>query len=462
MQMAIPPHHEAHRRPAPLDLAAAGLLVATVVLHVVAMFPGYFLGSGTGSSLTSSPDQAALYSVLAASWALALGIGLTGPERTPMAAALAVGVAAGELGFRVADLGDALKYGSSLVGPGLWLMESAWVVGAAAAAVSVLAARRRHATAPPAAGGVAFAGAAAGDAPRSGAEWRIDWAAPAAPGAATSPDSPDRATAPAPFAPGTPDAGGPNPYAGDDRSSEPDGAGIAAAASVTGPTAAMPVPPGASDQTATLPTGEPTSVWEIPAAAPAAPAAPATRDREDDPHERAAWTMLIAVLALLVAGAFLPAWDHAVAYSTVTGRGLTRSLGNAFSGPWQQVVGTVLAAVAMAAVPIVAARLRNRVVGAAAVCGVLLVLASQLAAAVVQVDQPLSPAQIGIGAGQAGQLGLQLALELTGWFTVDALAAYALFAAVMVWANLREHQENSPGTAPSAPDLRRDAIPWAS
>ncbi len=459
MQMAIPPHPEAHRRPAPLDLAAAGLLVATVVLHVVAMFPGYFLGSGTGSSLTSSPDQAALYSVLAASWALALGIGLTGPDRTPMAAALAVGVAAGELGFRVADLGDALKYGTALVGPGLWLMESAWVVGAAAAVVSVLAARRRHSTAAPAAG-AALAGTGAGEAPASGADWRIDWSAPASPNVADSPDPPERAADP--FSSGAAGTPGPNPYGGDDQASEPAGAPSAAATSATGPTTAMPVPPGASDQTATLPTGEPTSVWEIPAPAPAAPVPPAPRAREDDPHERAAWTMLIAVLALLVAGAFLPAWDHAVAYSTVTGRGLTRSLGNAFSGPWQQVVGTVLAAVAMAAVPIVAARLRNRVVGAAAVCGVLLVLASQLAAAVVQVDQPLSPAQIGIGAGQAGQLGLQLALELTGWFTVDALAAYALFAAVMVWANLRDHQENSPGTPPSAPDLRSDAIPWAS
>ena len=182
----------------------------------------------------------------------------------------------------------------------------------------------------------------------------------------------------------------------------------------------------------------------------------------EDSHERAAWTMLVVVLALLVAGAFLPAWDHAVAYSPVTGQGINRSLGNAFSGPWQQVIGTVLAAVAMAAVPAVAVRLRNRAAGAAAVCGSLLVLGSQLTAAVVQVDQPVSPAQVGLSGGEAARLGLQLALKLTGWFTVDALAAYALFAAVLVWATLRVHHENSPGSRPSAPDFRNDAIPWAS
>lgn len=450
MQMAIEPHPEAHRRPAPLDLAAAGLLFATVVLHVVAMFPGYFLGSTSGSSLTSSPDQAALYAVLAASWALALGIGLTGPDRTPMAAALAVGVAAGELGFRVADLGDALKYGTSQVGAGLWLMEAAWVVGAAAAVLAVLAARSRHRT--PAA--PAEAGADGPEDPS--ADWQIDWTVPAAPNAAR-----DLAANPYAASSGAGPVGGPEERAAVDAGTPPvDGA--PAPTEPAGPSQSTGSSDQTTDQTTDLPTGDPTSVWGIPAAGPAA-TVPATASRQDHPHERIAWFLLIAVLSLLVAGAFLPAWDHAVAYSTVSGRGLTRSLGNAFSGPWQQVVGTVLAAVAMAVVPVVAARLRNRVVGAAAVCGVLLVLASQLVAAVVQVDLPVSPAELGISAGQASQLGLQLALELTGWFTVDALAAYALFAAVMVWANLREeHHENSPGMPPSAPEVRRDAMSWPS
>jgi hypothetical protein len=170
--------------------------------------------------------------------------------------------------------------------------------------------------------------------------------------------------------------------------------------------------------------------------------------------------MLVVVLAPVTAGAFLPAWDHAVASSTATGRTFTRSLGNAFSGPWQQVIGTVLAAAALLVIPALAVRMRNKAVAAAAVVGSLSVLTSQLASAVVQVDQPLPPGEFGLSGAQASQLGMQFSLRLTGWFTVDALAAYALFAAVMVWATLRVVPEISPGTRPSAPDLHHDPMPW--
>ena len=473
MQTALEPPLAAHRRPAPLELIAAGLLAATVVLHVVAMMPAYFAGTGANSSLVSQPDQAALYAVLAASWALALVIGFTGPHRTPVAAALAAGVAAAELGFRVADLGDVFRYGTSTVGAGLWLMEAAWVVGAAAAVLALLAVRRRHG-APRPREATPDPGSAGGPADR-----QIDWTAPThRSGAAEPPANPyDEPVGGHPF-PSEPQPPG-NATGPESRTEQqPPGEG-AVPAPDPDPTVTAPVPAGGSDATTTLPVGDPTGVWD-PAAASAAAASPVgpgeppaaspapgsgppgSAQPDQDAHERAAWTMLVIVLALLVAGAFLPAWDHAVAYSPVTGQGLTRSLGNAFSGPWQQVVGTVLAAVAMAAVPIVAIRLRNRAAGAAAVCGALLVLGSQLTAAVIQVDQPVSPAQIGLSNGAAARLGLQLALKLTGWFTVDALAAFALFAAVMVWATLRVDHENSPGSRPNAPDFRRDRIAWPS
>lgn len=204
--------------------------------------------------------------------------------------------------------------------------------------------------------------------------------------------------------------------------------------------------PGAHDPTESVPAARSgdTSVLE------------AVPDTDADAHERLAWTLLVVILAVIVAGAFLPAWDHAVAVSTQTGQTVSKSLGNAFSGPWQQVVGTVLAALALLAVPIVAIRLRDKAVGAALAIGALLVLTAQLAAAVVQVDQPVPPADFGITAQQARDLGLQLSLKLTGWFTLDALAAYALFAAVMVWATLRLVHENSAGTPPSTPDPRSD------
>src|ERR1700728_3988431 len=118
------------RRPTPLELTAAGLLLATVILHIAAMVPQYFGGSGQGS-LWSQPDQAALYSVLAAGWALALGLGLTGPSRSGMSAGLAAGVAATDLGFRLVDLGGVFRFGTGQAAAGLWLMTAAWVVGAA-------------------------------------------------------------------------------------------------------------------------------------------------------------------------------------------------------------------------------------------------------------------------------------------------------------------------------------------
>ena len=51
---------ESGRRPTALDLWAAGLLLATVILHVVGMFPRYFGGPAGEGSVWSQPDQAAL------------------------------------------------------------------------------------------------------------------------------------------------------------------------------------------------------------------------------------------------------------------------------------------------------------------------------------------------------------------------------------------------------------------
>lgn len=441
MQLAVHPHPEAHRRPSGLDLTAAFLLLATVVLHVVAMAPNYFEGAGAGKSLMAQPDQAALYAVLAAAWALALAVGLTGPSRTPVSAGLAVGIAATELGFRVSDLGSVFRYGLSTAGAGLWLMVAAWGVGAAAAGVAVLAVWSRHgnlisrprpAASEPEPVDTAGASAPAGAEPAERSVWDIDWAAPALPGVASGShdEHPDEEPGRAPSV----------------------------------PTLSMPV----AEADAPTNTNMPISSFLDPATTEV-PAAPRSGDTgvltpvAEDPHakqERTAWTMLVVVLALLVAGAFLPPWDHYIATSTVTGRTASGNLGNAFSNPWQVIVGTMLAAVALAVVPIVGVRLRHRAVGAAMACGSLLVLATQLVSAIVQVDQPVSPSVVGLSQAQANQLGLQLSLRLTGWFTVDAIAAYALFAAIMVWATLRVVHHNSMGHSPQAAQWGTDAMSW--
>ncbi|HLI53672.1 MAG TPA: hypothetical protein VKU88_05055, partial [Acidimicrobiales bacterium] len=106
-------------------------------------------------------------------------------------------------------------------------------------------------------------------------------------------------------------------------------------------------------------------------------------------------------------------------------------------------------------------RLRDRGVAAAASVGSLLVLATQLVAAVVQVDEPVPPAELGVSPAQAGQLGLHISMQLTGWFTLDALAAYALFAAVMIWATLRAAPEESPGGQRGMAGWPLEAPPFA-
>jgi hypothetical protein len=325
-------------RPTGVDLVAGALLVATVVLHVVAMFPSYLVFPGQSPSIFAQPDQAGLFFVLAGGWALALAVGLSGPARLPLCAGLATGIAVTELGFRVSDLGWVFRYGGSAGGAGLWLMTAAWVVGAGAAIAALVAARRR---------------------------------------------------------------------------STRMASGTAATAALVDPTA---------------------------------------------PVDRTIWTIGVAILGLAVAGAFLPGWDHYYGASSVTGRAVSFNLGDAWNAPWQVVVGSFVAAVVFIAVPVVAVRLRNRTAGAAAAVGGLIVLLSQLISAVIQVDQPVSPNLAGLSATRAAQLGFALNINLTGWFTLDALAAFAMFAAMMVWATGRPVYANSPGTLPSAPEARSEAM----
>jgi hypothetical protein len=380
----------ASRRPTWVDLLAGILLAGTVILHVAAMLPSYSGGSVNGS-LVSQPDQAALYSVLAAGWALALVVGLIGPARIRIAAGLAVGLAATEMGFRLTDIGSVIRYGSSQAGPGLWIMTSAWAVGAAGAATAVVAARSRR----------SVSQVPSKEEPDVGS---VSW---------------------------WPE---PETELGAGSGRPPDGPKVE-------PLATQPL---GTRQPAAPPRDGDTMAFDALAAAEA--------------EDRLAWTILVTLLALVVAGAFLPSWDHYVVYSATSGRALTFNLGNAFSGPWAVVAGNVLVAVALVVVPVGAVRLRDRAVGAAAVAGTLIVLASQFTSAVVQVDVRVAPTLFGFSNAQVSQLGLVLTMKLTAWYTIDALAAFGLLVAVMAWATLRVVQENSPGTLPSAPDARSEAI----
>lgn len=323
MEVTVPVSH--HRRhPSRLELTAGGLLLASVVLHIAAMFPTYMPFAGSSPvSIGSQSDQAALFAVVTATWAAALGFGLAGPKWVRVATGLAIGAAVGELGFRVSDLGEVFRYGTSVAGVGFWLMTAAWVVGAAGAGTAVFAVMRSR-----------------------------------RPGAQTDP-----------------------PKSGFNR-------------------------------------------WAVVA--------------------------VVGVLSVATAGLFLPSWDHYTGVSAVSGRVVSFNLGNAFAEPWQVVVGNVLSALAIAAVPIGAAILmwKDRRAAVAVTTGVLAVLGAQFLSAVIQVDQAVPPSIAGLSGAQANQLGLSLSLKLTGWFALDAILALALLVTTVVVAAARTPaEEDSPSLA---------------
>jgi hypothetical protein len=425
---------DGHRHPTGLEFLVAAFIAASALLHIIAMFPLYFGGPGE-ASIWSQPDQAALYSVLAAGWVVTLVIGLTGPKRLPAAAGMAVGLAVTEFGFRLSDLGQVFRYGTSTAGAGLWLMTVAWVVGALGAGLAVLAVHRARRT--------NAAGATPGPDRDSSqvAGVPIDEAHESDAGPPEGRWAPDTLTAPTAVGPADDTTG----LA--DRAGAEDTTGLV---DLAGADETAPLDPTSSFQPAGAATDPVTDhLWaehlertghlewtgHLESAEPA-----------DDERGRpsGATIALVVILAAITAGAFLPAWDHYTGVVTSTGRSVSFNLGNAFSGPWQVVLGTVLGALAILAVPIVAVTRRNRVVGAALISGCLVVLAAQFAAAVVQVDAAVPSAIVGLTPGRASQLGLQLHLGLTSWFTVDLLIAFALFITAMVVAFSRPVEPEVP------------------
>jgi hypothetical protein len=443
MEVVTPGPDASWRHPTRLELFAGILLAATVILHVVGMIPAYFAGAAGHASLFSQADQAASYSVLAAGWAVVLGIGLAGPSRIPICAGLATGLAVTEFGFRFSDVGAIIRYGSDLAGAGLWIMVAAWVVGAAAAVVLVVAARLRGRRT---AGG--HSGATTGEQVPGVLHTAVATGSPlwiashAGGGVGNEVEAPSAAGpdvfGPESFAPESfaPESAGPESFA--PESAGPEAAGPEAA----GPEAAGPeaLVPEAAGPEAVAPQEEPVA------------------GRSEPVLTSILWTVILGFLGLVTALFFLPAWDHYVGV-TSTGHTFSFNLGNAFSGPWEVVLGNVFVALAIVAIPIAGSRLRDRGAAAAAVGGSLIVLGSQFVSAVVQVDQPVMLTTIPV---RYLQQGSQFGIKLTGWFTIDVLAAFALFAAAMVWATSRVVYANSRGTVPKTPDVRSEAMTSAS
>ncbi len=113
-----------------------------------------------------------------------------------------------------------------------------------------------------------------------------------------------------------------------------------------------------------------------------------------------------------------------------------------------------MVAAAVALLPIVAIRFRDRAVGAGLGVAAVVLLATQFVSAVMQIDGPVPSAYQLSGVLTTG--------KLTVWFTVDVLAALVLLVVLVLWATIRVDYENSPASFPRAPEARRDAIPWGS
>ena len=180
-------------------------------------------------------------------------------------------------------------------------------------------------------------------------------------------------------------------------------------------------------------------------------------------YERTAgWTAGVAVLGLAAAALYLPPWDHYELTATTTGITKTLNLGNGLQGPWSVVLGNLLVSAAIFLLAVAAVLLRHRGAGAALIVGSLVALGSQMASAVVQVDQQVSPAAVGLSQGTVDQLGVVIKASLTGWFALEALLALVLLATITFWATAHVVQENSSGTVGNAPAASNPAMPSAS
>jgi hypothetical protein len=166
------------------------------------------------------------------------------------------------------------------------------------------------------------------------------------------------------------------------------------------------------------------------AAAPAVPPGALAR-----PRGSAIGPMVLVVLVGLgVAAAFAPSWDS-FTLRTAAGQVQTVTAGNAFSNPGLVIAGNVAVMIAFAAAVIAAALWRPVRHGAVLLAGATIPMAAQAISALVQVGQAHEPAQFGIPAGTARQLGVTISAGVTPafWIYCGFLIALVVSCAWMLF-----------------------------
>ena len=147
------------------------------------------------------------------------------------------------------------------------------------------------------------------------------------------------------------------------------------------------------------------------------------------PRGRPTGPIVILTLALLAAvgaaAAFAPSWDS---FTLRTSAGLTQSLtaGNAFANPAPVIAGDVAVMVALVVVVVTAVLWRPIRLGAALLAGAVIPMAAQVISALVQISEPVSPAQFGISPAQAAQAGLTISTGVTPAFWIYCAFVVAL------------------------------------
>jgi hypothetical protein len=158
------------------------------------------------------------------------------------------------------------------------------------------------------------------------------------------------------------------------------------------------------------------------------------------------------LLAIGVAVAFAPSWDS-YTLRTPTQLIQTVTAGNIFSNPAPVIFGNVVVMVVFVAVAAAAALWRPARLGAALLAGALIPMAAQAISALIQASQSISPAQFGISASRAAQLGLTITSGLTPAFWIYFALVTAL-AGVCAWmlisARPQRQHVTSAATAPAA------------
>jgi hypothetical protein len=394
-------------------MTAAVLLGVGIILGIAGLFPNYF----AGQSLAAQADQLVPHLLYFAGWAVSAALIAAGARRGQAAGAgariragalLGTGLSAVTLGMFLSDLGQAVS-GTPAAGAGAGLVLGiiGWAVCAAGSVAGLTVRGQQAAAAPDAA--AATTGTVPGGVALTGTE-------------------PAAGTVPA----GTEPAAGTVP-AGTEPAADTVPAGTASAGTASGGTAETPA--GA------------TATWTVPSGTARAdgPGRP-VRPR----MEHAGPIALLVLGAIGAVAAFAPSWDSYTLQSAAGAQTITA--GNAFSNPGVVITGNVLVMVAVVAVALAAALWRPMRQGAILLAGAIIPMVAQAISALIQVSQPVSPAQFGLSQSQASAAGLTISSSVTPIFWV-----YCVFVIALVISCAWLFTEP---TLPAAPTPV--STPWAS